>query len=83
MKGIWDLTTRTVDPGLGVAIFDGLVALVVILFTCISMATRSKYWPAAWLLHVGMLLLSMYVTGVSGSHLILYVNIGLALKIIS
>jgi hypothetical protein len=58
MKGLWQLTSATIDPGLGVAIFDGLVAFVVVLFTCISIARRSKYWPEAWLLHVGMLLLS-------------------------
>jgi hypothetical protein len=59
MKGISDLPTTTIDPGLGVAIFDGLVAFLVILFTCNSIIMRSKYWPEAWILHVGMLLLSV------------------------
>jgi hypothetical protein len=59
MLGLWQLPTRTIDPGFGVAIFDALVALVVISFTCISIARRSKHWPEAWSLHVGMVLLSM------------------------
>jgi hypothetical protein len=59
MKGLWHLTTRTIDPGLGVVVFDALVAFVVVLFTCIAIARRSKHWPEAWLLLVGMLLLSM------------------------
>lgn len=59
MKGFWYVPTRTIDPGTGVAIFDGLVAVVVVSFTCISIARRSKHWPEAWFLHVGMLLLSV------------------------
>lgn len=58
MKGLWNLTSRAINPGLGVVVFDTLVAYLIILFTCISVVRRSKQWPEAWILQIGMLLLS-------------------------
>ena len=58
MKGLWQLPTRTLDLGLGVTIFDALVVGVVVIFTCIAISTRSRQWPEARMLYVGMLLLS-------------------------
>jgi hypothetical protein len=59
MKGVWNLPTRTIDPGLGLVVYDGIVAFVVLIFTFISILKRSKYWPQAWPLHTGMALLSL------------------------
>jgi hypothetical protein len=58
MKGIWLLKTTTLDPGIGVTVFDAVVALVVVVFTYIAISRRSKQWPEAWLLYIGILLLS-------------------------
>jgi hypothetical protein len=59
MKGLWDLSTTTIDPGLGVAVFDGLVAFLVTFCMGTFICRRSKLWPEARLLLVGLGLLSM------------------------
>lgn len=59
MKGLWDLSTRTIDPGLGVAVFDALVAFLVTSSMVTLISRRSKLWPEARLLNIGMGLLSM------------------------
>jgi hypothetical protein len=60
MKGLWNLRTTTIDPGLGVVIFDGIVAFLVTTCTiCIFIPRKKKMWPEARLLRIGMILLSM------------------------
>ena len=59
MKGLWHVSTQTIDPGLGMVIYDALIAGAVIFFLSLLIVRKSKHWPEAWLLITGMVLLSM------------------------
>ncbi|KAI9769804.1 MAG: hypothetical protein M1840_003798 [Geoglossum simile] len=61
MKGLWQVPTITIDPGRGIAVFDFLVAFIVIGLTFTSLMRRSGHWPEAQMLHIGMVLLSIWL----------------------
>jgi hypothetical protein len=53
------LRTTTIDPGLGVVIFDGIVAFIVTICTLSTFIPRkAKIWPEARILRIGLVLLS-------------------------
>lgn len=58
MRGLWSLPTRTLDAGVGIVVYDALVAFLVIGLTMIATIRRSKDWPEARTLHIGMILMS-------------------------
>ena len=48
----------TIDPGLGCISFEALVAFIVTLAVVFAVVRRSKDWPEAIRLHIGLVLLS-------------------------
>ncbi|KUJ12160.1 uncharacterized protein LY89DRAFT_688621 [Mollisia scopiformis] len=51
----------TIDPGLGCISFNALVAFIVTLAVLFAIVRRSKDWPEAIRLHVGLALLSLWL----------------------
>ena len=61
MKGLWRVPTNTTDPGLGITVYDGLVAALVTFITLFTIIRTTKEWPEARLLLSGLVLLSLFV----------------------
>lgn len=60
MSGLWHESTRTIDlGGLGLVVFDAIIAGLVTITTCITVVRRPKLWPQALMLYVGMVFLSV------------------------
>jgi hypothetical protein len=59
MARISDVTTRTIDPGLGLVVYNALIASGVIFFLAFLIIRRSKDWPEVGTVTVGLVLLSM------------------------
>ncbi|CZR59674.1 uncharacterized protein PAC_09568 [Phialocephala subalpina] len=51
----------TIDPGLGCISFEALVAFIVTLAVLFAVVRRSKDWPEAIRLHIGLVLLSAWL----------------------
>ncbi|KAH6665781.1 hypothetical protein B0J14DRAFT_605885 [Halenospora varia] len=60
MKGLWKVPAQPLDLDRRYLIGDLLVMVIIVASTSFSIASRSKHWKAAKLLHIGLILLSLH-----------------------
>lgn len=65
LNGLWLVPTRAVPPGTAPTVWNGLVALLVmvsvVILTVSTIRLRERAWPESRMLHCGLILLAVYL----------------------
>ena len=59
MRGLWNVRTQGISPGLGLLVWDWIVAAATLLLTICFLVDRPRHWRAARLLGGGLIVLSV------------------------